>query len=331
MNNHLPLVSVVIVNYNGKMFLEKCISSLLLQSYPVIEIILVDNGSSDNSVEYVKKQFPSVKIIANRENSGFAKGNNIGIRETKGEFITTLNNDTEVTRGLVEELVKGISSSGKIGMCASKMLFMRNPGMINSTGICISRSGACWDRGMFEQDHGQYESVGEVFGPFAGAAMYRRRMLEEVGLFDEDFYAYMEDADLAFRGRLAGWKCVYAPKAVVYHFHGGTAGYASDYTIYYGNRNILWNCIKNFPSHLLITSLPWIVGRNLAVIPYYLLNGHASAILRSKMDAVKGITKMLEKRSRCLINENEIKIWIRPWAKIQSPPVNHTGNIKLRS
>lgn len=326
-----PEVSVVIVNYNGKKFLNDCLLSLENQTCPNFEVIFVDNASTDGSVGYVKEKFPSVRIIENPENYGFAKGNNIGIKAAQGDFIATLNNDTKICPGWMEEMMSAMNSRGNVGMCASKMLFMKNPGMINSTGICISRSGACWDRGMFEQDRGQYESIGEVFGPCAGAAMYRRRMLEETGLFDEDFYAYMEDADLAFRGRLAGWKCMYVPKAVVYHFHGGTAGYVSDYTIYYGNRNILWNCIKNFPSYLLITSLPWIVGRNLAVIPYYFLNGHASVILRSKMDAVKGISKMLAKRSQCLVDENEIRIWIRSWAEIRSPPVNHSGNIKLRS
>lgn len=323
-----PLVSVIIVNYNGRIFLRKCISSLLSQSYPAIEIILVDNGSSDDSIGYVKKEFPSVKIISNKENLGFAKGNNIGIRAANGELIATVNNDTEATSKWVEGLVKAINSDENVGMCASKMLFMKNPELINSAGICISRSGACWDRGMFERDKGQYESIEEVFGPCSGAAMYRKSMLEEIGLFDEDFYAYMEDADLAFRGRLAGWKCLYVPNAVIYHAHGGTGGYASDFTIYYGNRNIIWISFKNFPNQLLITSLPWIIGRNLAVIPYYILKGHGSAILRSKIDAVKAIPKMLAKRSQRLEDENEINRYVQTWANIRASSTNHIDNVK---
>lgn len=322
-----PLVSVIIVNYNGRAFLEKCLSSLLAQSYPSLEIILVDNASSDNSIDYIRKEFPSVKTIANEQNAGFAKGINIGINAANGELIATLNNDTEVSTQWLEELVKAITSRENIGMCASKMLFMKNPGFINSTGICISRSGACWDRGMFERDTGQYESVEEVFGPCAGAAIYRKAMLEEVGLLDEDFYAYMEDADLAFRGRVAGWKCLYVPKAVVYHMHGGTGGYASDYTIYYGNRNIIWNSFKNFPIRLLITSLPWIIGRNIAVIPYYMLNGHTSAILRSKIDALRGIPKMIAKRTNCTINKDNI--FIQTWANIRAHPNRVLLNNKL--
>ena len=322
MNKKNPLVSVIIVNYDGRAYLDKCMSSLLAQTYSAIEIIFVDNGSSDGSCEYVEKNFPSVKIIANGENLGFAKGNNVGIKAATGELIATLNNDTKVTPRWVEELVDAINSDANVGMCASKMLFMNNAEFINSTGICISRSGACWDRGMFERDNGQYESIDEVFGPCAGAAMYRRSMLVDIGLFDEDFYAYMEDVDLAFRGRLRGWRCLYVPEAVVYHVHGGTAGHVSDYTVYYGNRNIIWNCVKNYPTRLLITSLPWIVGRNIAVIPYYILKGYGGTIIRSKIDAIKGISKILVKRSGCLVAEDEINKYMKTWSDIPMPPNN---------
>lgn len=322
MNKKNPCVSVIVVNYNGRAYLDECLSSLLAQTYPAIEIIFVDNGSSDSSCEYIEKNFPSVKIIVNNENLGFAKGNNVGIKAAKGELIATLNNDTKVTSRWVEELVDTINSDANAGMCASKMLFMKNTEFIDSTGICISRSGACWDRGMFERDNGQYESIDEVFGPCAGAAMYRKSMLEDIGLFDEDFHAYMEDVDLAFRGRLRGWKCFYVPGAVVFHVHGGTAGYVSDYTIYYGNRNIIWNCVKNYPTRLLITSLPWIVGRNLAVIPYYILKGHGSTIIRSKIDAIKGLSKILAKRSGCLVAEDEINKYMKTWSDIPMPPDN---------
>ena len=132
-----------------------------------------------------------------------------------------------------------------VGMCASKMLFP--DGRINSTGICISRSGAAWDRGMFEPDRGQYDLEEEVFGPCAGAALYRKEMLEEIGLFDEDFFLYMEDVDLAFRGRLAGWKCIYVPEAKVYPPSWRNSRFGSDLSVYYGNRNVIWYAIKDFP------------------------------------------------------------------------------------
>ncbi len=314
----LPLVSVIIVNYNGKVFLDKCLGSISVQTYPSIEVVLVDNGSHDGSTGYVREKYPNVKVIENGENLGFAIANNIGIKASRGEFIAALNNDTEVVPGWVEELVKAMLTDDGVGMCASKMLRMDNPAIIDSTGICVSRSGACWDRGMFEQDEGQFEAGDEVFGPCAGAALYRKSMLDEVGLFDEDFISYMEDTDLAFRCRLAGWKCLYVPKAVVRHVHGGTAGYVSDYTVYYGNRNIVWYPIKDFPSSLLLTSLPFMVCRNMAVIPFYMLKGHGVTILRAKLDALKGIPKMLGKRRHG--GKGDINKFIRTWADIKKPP-----------
>lgn|SRR5574341_645533 len=314
------IVSVIIVNYNGMKFLKKCIPSLLMQSYPKIEIILVDNGSNDSSIDYVKKEFPSVQIIDNKRNFGFAKGNNIGIKAAKGDLIATLNNDTEVAPTWIEELVNVMNSNEDVGMCASKILFMKEPHLINSTGIYISRSGACWDRGIFETDQGQYERIEEVFSPCAGAALYRRDMLDEIGLFDEDFYAYMEDVDLAFRGKLTGWKCLYVPKAIVYHVHSGTAGFETDFKVYYGFRNIVWNCVKNFPTGILMTSLPWIIGRNIAMVPFYTLRRHGRAALKAEIDAIKGIPKMLGKRTKCLVDEKEIRRYIRTWTDIASPP-----------
>jgi len=312
-----PLASVIVVNYNGKRYLKRCMDALRGQTYKNNEVIVVDNGSSDGSAAYVKTNFPRARVIESRENCGFARGNNVGVRAAKGEFIATLNNDTEAAPGWLEALVGAMMSDEGAGMCASKMLRMDDPTIIDSTGICVSRSGACWDRGMFERDRGQYEAAEEVFGPCAGAALYRKAMLDETGLFDEDFVSYMEDTDLAFRGRLAGWKCLYVPKAVVYHVHGGTAGYVSDYTVYYGNRNIVWYPLKDFPLALLLTSLPFIVGRSLAVIPYYMLKGHGVTILRAKVDALMGIPKVLGKRRRG--DSGDINKFIRTWADIKKP------------
>ncbi|UEC41748.1 MAG: hypothetical protein METHSR3v1_2460001 [Methanothrix sp.] len=205
----------------------------------------------------------------------------------------------------------------EVGVCAAKMLFP--DGRINSAGICISRSGAAWDRGMFEPDRGQYEFVEEVFGACAGAALYRREMLDEIGLFDEDFFLYLEDVDLAFRARLAGWKCLYVPGARVIHHHGGTAGVGSDLAVYYGNRNIVWYPIKDFPFRLLITSLPFIVARNLAVIPYYALRGQGGVILKSKLDALKGVVKMMEKRKDVVrrADYSQINRFVEIWGGIK--------------
>jgi GT2 family glycosyltransferase len=307
------VISVVVLNFNGKHYLDRCLSSLRDQTYEDLEIIVVDNSSSDGSVEYLRERFPWVRVVTNEANLGFAGGTNRGILQARGEYILTLNNDTWADISFVERLAKPMKADGAVGMCASKMLFPG--GRINSTGICLSRSGAAWDRGMFEEDRGQYDLEVDVFGPCAGAALYRKEMLDEIGLFDEDFFMFMEDVDLAFRGRLAGWKCLYVPEAWVCHIHGGTAGFGSDLSVYYGNRNIIWYVLKDFPPKLLVTSLPWIIGRNLAVIPYYSVNGKCSTILRSKIDALKLMPKFMRKRRQVVRKEFDynilkyVKIW----------------------
>jgi GT2 family glycosyltransferase len=309
----VPLVSVVVVNFNGKHFLDRCLSALVRQTYTNFEVIVVDNASKDKSVEHLLTNYPWVKVVTNEKNLGFASGTNRGIIAAKGEFILTLNNDTQVERDFIEHLVEPMSEEDN-GMCASKMLLI--DGRINSTGICISRSGAAWDRGIFEFDTGKYDKKTEVLGPSAGAALYRKAMLEEIGLFDEEFFIYMEDVDLAVRGRLAGWMCTYAPKARVYHHHGGTAGYKSDLSIYYGNRNVLWYIIKDFPLRLLLTFLPFIVGRNLAVIAYYALRGQGRLVLRSKIDALKGLPCMLKKRKQ-VVRVAPMDKFIYSWARME--------------
>jgi hypothetical protein len=312
----MELISVIVLNYNGKGFLNSCLSSLASQTYSDFEVIVVDNGSRDGSPEYIEENYPWVRLAKNDENLGFAGGTNVGIRAAKGEFIITLNNDSRADSRFIEELIKPMADP-EVGVCAAKMLFP--DGRINSAGICISRSGAAWDRGMFEPDRGQYEFVEEVFGACAGAALYRREMLDEIGLFDEDFFLYLEDVDLAFRARLAGWKCLYVPGARVIHHHGGTAGVGSDLAVYYGNRNIVWYPIKDFPFRLLITSLPFIVARNLAVIPYYALRGQGGVILKSKLDALKGVVKMMEKRNDVVrrADYSQINRFVEIWGGIK--------------
>jgi GT2 family glycosyltransferase len=314
--SHEPLVSVVVVNYNGRHLLEDCFRSLTQQTYHNYEIIFVDNGSKDDSISFMKEHYSNVRIVQLSSNTGFAGGTNAGIRTAKGEFILTLNNDTIADPHLLEEIVQPMRSDARVGMCGAKMFLP--DGRINSTAICISRSGAAWDRGMGEPDHGQYDVAEEIFCPSAGAALYRRSMLDEIGLFDEDFFLFMEDVDLAFRAQLAGWKCRYVPTARVVHIHGGTARAGSDTAVYYGNRNILWYVVKNFPSRIFILSFPWIVGRNCAVIPYYFLSGKFLTIVRAKVDAIKGLPRMIRKR-RCInknVHSRTIEKWIQTWSGV---------------
>jgi hypothetical protein len=314
-----PLVSIIIVNYNGKKFLSDCLNSIFHQTYYPFDVIMVDNASHDGSVEYVHQNFPEVKMFTQSDNRGFAGGTNAGIRQAKGEFVLTLNNDTIIAPDFIDELVKPLVSDPSVGMCASKMIFP--DGRINSTAICISRSGAAWDRGMGEPDYGQFDVAEEVFGPCAGAALYRRTMLDEIDLFDEDFFLYMEDVDLAFRARLSGWKCMYVPTARVYHVHGGSTEPGSDTSVYYGNRNLLWYVVKNFPKRTLLIFCPWIIGRNIAIIPYYFLKSKGRTIIKAKADSVRGLPGMIKKRQsvKKTISDGAIEKWIQVWSHAKVP------------
>ncbi len=306
-------ISVVVVNFNGKRFLDDCLSSLAAQTYMEYEVIVVDNASQDGSVEHIRSRFPWARIVENKVNLGSTGGNNSGIREASGEFIATLNNDTRVEKDFLERLAGPMSDSG-IGMCGSKMVYPN--GKINSTGLCLSRSGASWDRGASEEDLGQYDRQEEIFGACAGAALYRRKMLDEIGLFDEDFFIFMEDIDLTLRARCAGWRCIYVPGAVAHHLHGATAGVGSDLTVYYGNRNIMWLPAKNYPLPFLITCLPWILGRNLMALVYYTLKGRGRVVMKAKWDGLLGLPKIMAKRKTILrkVPWREVGEYISTWA-----------------
>lgn len=230
-------VAVIILNLNGERYLERCLSTVLSQTYPNFEVILVDNGSTDDSVVLVRQRFPAVRIIENDENLGFARGNNVGIRATNSPYVATLNNDTWVEPDWLEALVEVMGSDPCIGICASKMLFAHRPDMINSAGVCVDLAGIAWDRLGGSPDPGEDGEPEEVFAGCAGAALYRRVMLDDIGLFDEDYFIYLEDVDLAWRARLMGWRCMYVPRSRVYHVYSATAQEGSAFKSFLLGRN----------------------------------------------------------------------------------------------
>ncbi len=252
-----PSVSIIVLNWNGKKYLETCLSSLIRQSCKSREIILVDNGSSDGSIEFVKKRFPGVEILRHAKNLGFAEGVNSGIRISKGKFIATINNDTEADENWIENLMRIMEEDPGIGCCGSKMMRYHKRNVIDSAGIIIYQNGNAYDRGREEVDTGQFDTQEEIFGACAGAALYRRKMLDEIGLFDGEYFAYFEDVDLSFRMHLFGWKCIFVPDAIVYHMHSATSRSSSPFKIFYIERNKLWNMWKYFPAQILIIQLPF--------------------------------------------------------------------------
>jgi GT2 family glycosyltransferase len=232
----------------------ECLESLRSQTFIDFEIIVVDNGSTDGSVEIIRSHFPECLIILNTSNYGFAKGNNQGIKKAKGKYIALLNNDAQAERHWLEELVKVAEEDHRIGMLASKIYLQGSSKVIDNVGHLIYRDGLNRGRGRLEVDHGQFDQKEEVLFPSGCAALYRRKMLDEIGLFDEDFFPYGDDTDLGLKGRLAGWKCLYVPRAVVYHRYSQSSGSYSPLKAFYVERNRVWIAIKYFPLSLLMKS-----------------------------------------------------------------------------
>ncbi len=231
-----PPVSVVVVNWNHGHLLPDCLDALLAQEYSPLDITVVDNGSQDGSPDWIGRRYPTVRLQAFPDNRGFSRALNWGVGHTQGDLVLSLNPDTVVGDRFVEELVEAMGQPNEadelIGMAAPKLLRAENRAILDSTGLFIDRRRRPYDRGQGEPDRGQYDGqppgapAGRryAFGACGAAALYRRAMLVDVApdgeCFDEDFFAYYEDADLAWRAQLRGWRCVYAPRAVATHARG---------------------------------------------------------------------------------------------------------------
>jgi GT2 family glycosyltransferase len=293
-SNVHTLISVVVVNYNGRGYLEGCLRTLAEEGYPAYEVIVVDNASTDGSADWVAAHFPNVRVLRAPNNLGFAAGNNLGIRAARGEFIATLNNDTEVEPDYLERLSAPLREE-RVGMCASLMLEFRRRDRIDSAGIRIDRVGFAWNLQAGEgADRAGRERT--VWGACAGAALYRRSMLDEIGLFDEDYFGFYEDADLAWRAQLAGWRCALVPAARVYHVHGGSFRQGSEQKLYLLARNRWRTVLKDYPMPALALNLPLILAADLLSLMSALLSYRSLAPLRGRLDALRGVRRSLSKR-----------------------------------
>jgi len=244
----MALVTIIIVNHNGSSLLDDCLNSLVAQIFTNYEVILVDNRSTDNSVQTAARILPTIKILSLSENTGWAKANNIGIRSANSEFVILLNNDTHADPNFLLELVRTVEGNPRVGMAAPKILNFYDPTLIDSVGgLLICRDGIAQGQGRGEIDKGQYDHLQEALIPSGCAALYRKAMLNEIGFFDESFFAYCEDSDLALRGLWAGWVAIAVPKAIVYHKYSATSGDYSPVKLYLVERNHFYVAIRNFP------------------------------------------------------------------------------------
>lgn len=254
-------VTIVIPNYNGKHFMKPCLESLDKQVCRDFEILIVDNASSDGSLEYLEEHYPSLEVIPMDKNYGFSKAVNVGIRHSKTPFVILLNNDTVVEPHYVQEMIRAIESSDKIFSVSSKMIQMYHPDLIDSAGDLYTLVGWGICRGA-GRPVTNYQKPGLIFSACAGAAIYRREVFEEIGYFDELHFAYLEDIDIGYRAKIHGYHNCYAPAAHVYHVGSGTSGSKyNTFKVKLSARNSIYLNYKNMPiPFLLLNSLPLLAG-----------------------------------------------------------------------
>jgi GT2 family glycosyltransferase len=328
-----PFFSVIVLNWNGRHLLEECLPSLRAQTFRDFETIVVDNGSADGSVGWLEAGWTeTVRLVALPSNRGFAEGNNAGIRKARGRHIVLLNNDTVVDPGWLLALHGAAIRHPEAGMFTPKVLNYYRRDEIDNTGHLIYPDGLARGRNRLEKDDGRFDEEGEVLSPSGCAGMYRRRMLEEVGLLDESFFAYGEDVDLGLRGRWAGWKCIYVPSAVVFHKYSATTGTYSPEKAFLVERNRLWILFKNFSAADILRSPVYTLFRYAMHLRGALAGKGASGrfarefsmgtlfriILKAEIAALGGLPEMLRKRresgSYRRIRSGEFRDLIRRYA-----------------
>jgi GT2 family glycosyltransferase len=245
-------VFIVIPNWNGKDTLPACLDSLLAQTQKA-RILVVENGSTDGSLDLLHSNYPSIDLVVNTRNLGFAGGVNSGIKraiELGAKYVALFNNDAVADKNWLKELIQALDNHTEAGSATCKLL-SADKKHIDSTGDFYTTWGLPYPRGRGEPASDKYDTETEVFGASGGASLYRVKMLQEIGLFDEDFFAYYEDVDLSFRAQLAGWKVIYVPKAEAYHQQGVTSGKIKGFTTYQTFKNYPMLLIKNVPFRLL--------------------------------------------------------------------------------
>jgi GT2 family glycosyltransferase len=291
-----PEISLVIVNWNGGQFLEACLGAVAAQQDVDFEIILVDNGSRDGSVDFVRSRFPAVRVVALPRNFGFAGGNNAGAGAARGRYLAFLNNDTVADPRWLRALRDGLDEDAGFALATSRIVYMHDPTVIDSAGDGVFRWG-----GAFKRYHGaaasRAERSEEVFGVCGAACMMPRAVFDELGGFDEDFFVSHEDVDLSFRARLRGYRCRYVADAVVRHHGSATMGRVSEFAIFHGQRNLEWVYFKNAPASVLLRTLPGHIIYNAAAAVHFARHGLFATFLGAKVAALAAAPQIVRKRA----------------------------------
>jgi GT2 family glycosyltransferase len=282
-------VSAVVVSYDARELLLACLESLVLALKSLDgegEIIVVDNCSRDGAPDAVRQHFPQLQLIELGENRGFATAVNVGLRASSGDWLLLLNNDATIEPGAVRALLDAVADHEDVGSVACQMRFARG-GAINSAGLEVDRLGVAFDRHIGEPPEASEPSVTEVFGASAGAALMRRSMLEQIGGFDDSFFMYLDDVDVAWRARMRGWRCLYAPQAVVRHHHSASSVHGSAFKHFYVGRNRVRLLAKHVPASHLLRYGAAIVAHDIAHVVVAGLSDHTLAPLRGRLRGLR--------------------------------------------
>jgi len=292
-----PTVSVVIVSWNSFAYLQLCLQSLKKQAITDFEVVIIDNGSTDNSIENTKDFGPQVRIERLNNNEGFSTANNIGVRLARGKWIALLNADAFPEPDWLEKLLQAAEANPEYSLFSSRQVQANRPELLDGAGDVYHISGLAW-RQYYNYPSSKFgHQTQDVFSACGAAALYLREDFLKAGGFDEDYFSYFEDVDLGFRLRLAGKKCLYVPAAVVHHVGSASTGKRSDFSVYHGYRNMIWTFFKNMPSPLIWFLLPLHILTLMFFVIYLSMRGQGRVILRAILDAILGMPKVMKKRS----------------------------------
>ncbi len=292
-----PFFSVVIPTYNGVRFLPTVLDALQAQTFRDFEVIIIDDASSDDTVAMVERDYAGVRVLVNRHNAGFVRSCNTAADAALGQFVVLLNNDTEPEPTWLAELAKAICANPQAAVITSKLLLYSHRTTLHTTGDQLGVDGLPRNRGVWEEDKGQYDGQVAVFSGCGAATAYRKAVWQALGGFDDDFWMYVEDVDFSFRARLAGWETVFVPGARVYHHLSASGG--DTLSSYYVGRNTIWMIVKNMPLSLLVRNFDLIARAQLKISLDALkqIQGAAArARLRGQLAGLLGLPAQLAKR-----------------------------------
>jgi len=311
-------VSVLVITWNNFSFLERSIKCLSVQTYQNFEILLIDNGSKDTFLDTLPEKYPSLnlKIYKLQTNLGFAAANNIGARLSRGKYLVLLNADAFPEPDWLERLLEAAEKYPNASL-SSRQLQVDRPELLDGEGDVYHVSGLGWRKNYNLPVYPLTEPQ-EIFSACGAAALYPRQAFLDAGGFDEDYFSYHEDVDLGFRLRLRGMKCMLIPAAVVHHVGSASTGKRSDFSVYYGHRNLVWTYFKDMPALLLWLFLPLHLLVGFFFLIYFTLRGQGRAIWRAKIDALRGLPQVMKKRrevqrSRSVTTADLYRVMSRNW------------------